>query len=70
MGERNAYKIRAAGMGRVAPGKTVRIVRKIVRAVAAIICARWVRRAAIVPVIAARVVAMVNATMAKPVRVA
>lgn len=58
-------------MGHVVREKIARIARKIVHAAVATTSARWTKkRAAVVPVIAARVVAMVNATTMKRVRLA
>lgn len=70
VGARNAFKMRAVGMAHVVLGKTVRIARRIVRALVVTNCAPWVNRAAIVLAIAVRVAAMVNATMEKRVRAA
>jgi hypothetical protein len=70
VGERNASKIPVVGMAHAVRGKTVRIVRRIVRVRVVTNCAPWAKHAAIVLVIADRVVAMVHATMAKRVRAA
>jgi hypothetical protein len=69
-GDLNAFRMPVAVTESAVLERTVRFVRKIVRARAATICAPRVNRAAIVQVIAVRVVAMVNATMGKRVRAA
>lgn len=70
VGERNASKIPVVEMAHVVLGRIVRIVRRIVRVLVVTNCAPWAKHAAIVPVIADLVAAMVNATMAKRVRAA
>jgi hypothetical protein len=69
-GDSNAVRMPFAVMESAVLERIVRIVRRIVRALVATICARWVKRVVIVPVIAVHVVAMVNATMVKRVRAA